>query len=255
MDKHHRPIQLQVTIGTRFNFLDVELSHHDGHLRTRIYHDSVIDQYELPNKFQDDDNDLPSHLFRAILIYAARCCSTEESFHYECHYMKLVYLLYGFSIDFIDNCIQEFYKQFQASEVHYLIDRVPYKVLRKRVCQRREELLVLKRHWYTEIEKIRPISYSKQDSSSSSMMIYFKRQLIKLLNKCFIFEPEFHEDAIEFQSHFLEHCSTSIKVHLEKQKPIRHLLILPDEQNDSYDSMYESSIDEYLCLLKIIYSI
>ena len=238
MDKQHQSVQLRSIIGTRFNFLDVEISHHDGRLHTRIYRDMVTDQYELPNNFRDDVDDLSSHLLQAILTYAVRCCSTEQSFHYERCYMKLVYLLYGFSIDFIDNCIQQFYGQFQASEVHYLIDRIPYETLRERLCKRREELLVLKQHWYTEIEKIRSISYSKQDSSSSTMIIYFKRQFVELLTKCFIFEPEFHEDEIELQLHFIEHCPSSIRSHLEKKKPLRHLLVLLDKESDSYDSMY-----------------
>ena len=238
MDKQHQSVQLKSTIGTRFNFLDVEISHHDGQLHTRIYCDLVIDQYELPNNFGDDVDNLPSYLLQAILAYAVRCCSTEQSFHYERRYMKLIYLLYGFSIDFSDNCIQQFYKQFQASEVHYLIDRIPYEALRKRVCKRREELIDLKQHSHTEIEKIRSISYSKQDSSSSTMMTYFKRQLVELLTKCFIFEPEFHEDEIELQSHFIDHCPSTIKSHLEKQKPLGHLLVLLDKESDSCDSMY-----------------
>ncbi|CAF2977399.1 unnamed protein product [Rotaria sp. Silwood2] len=99
-----------------FHFLDVEVGHHHGRLHTRIYHDPVMDQYELPNKF-GDETCLSSRFLQMILMYAVRCCSNEESFHFEGRYMKFVYLLYGFSVHFIDDSIQQFYKQFHASEV------------------------------------------------------------------------------------------------------------------------------------------
>ena len=56
-------------------------------------------------------------------MYAVRCCSNEVNFHNEGRrYMKFVYLLYGFSVDFIDHSIQEFYRQFHVSGIYYLID-------------------------------------------------------------------------------------------------------------------------------------
>ncbi|CAF2935437.1 unnamed protein product [Rotaria sp. Silwood2] len=140
LEKHHRAIHIEPSIGTMFHFLDVVLGHHHGHLHTRIYHDPVMDQYELPNKFEDETC-LSSRLLQMILMYAVRCCSNEESFHFERRYIKLVYLLYDFSVHFIDDSIQQFYKQFHASEVHYLIDRIPYETLRKRVIQRYEQLI------------------------------------------------------------------------------------------------------------------
>ncbi|CAF4657129.1 unnamed protein product, partial [Rotaria sp. Silwood2] len=110
------------------------VGHHHGRLHTRIYHDLVMDQYELPKKFEDDTC-LSSRFLQMILMYAVRCCSNEESFHFERRYMKLVYLSYGFLAHFIDDSIQQFYKQFHASEVHYLVDRIPYGTLRKRVTE------------------------------------------------------------------------------------------------------------------------
>ncbi|CAF4755972.1 unnamed protein product, partial [Rotaria sp. Silwood2] len=52
VDRDDQSIQLKPFIGTSFHFLDVELSHDQGHLHTRIYHDPVMDQYQLPNQFQ-----------------------------------------------------------------------------------------------------------------------------------------------------------------------------------------------------------
>ncbi|CAF1351295.1 unnamed protein product [Rotaria sordida] len=137
VDQHSRSSQIKLFIGTSFHFLDMEISHDQGHLHTRIYHDPVVDQYQLLNQFQAERSScLPSRLLQSMLMYAVRCCSNEQNFDYERLYLKLVYLLYGFSENFFNNCIEQFYKQFYACEVNYLVDRVPYETLRRRVKKR-----------------------------------------------------------------------------------------------------------------------
>ncbi|CAF4175225.1 unnamed protein product [Rotaria sordida] len=148
INRHDQSIQIKLFIGTSFHFLDVELSHDNGHLHTRIYHDPVMDQYQLPNQFQTERSScLPSRLVQSMLMYAVRCCSSEQNFDYERCYLKLVYLLYGFSENFIDNCIEQFYKQFYAYDVHYLVDRIPYETLRRRVMKRHAQLVVICQSW------------------------------------------------------------------------------------------------------------
>jgi hypothetical protein len=138
-------LTLTLTLTPIFYFLDVQIWHNNGILHTKIYHDLVMDQYELPNKFEQNSGTFqPSKLLQARLIYAVRCCSDENSFHYERNYLKLIYLLYGFSAHFIDDCFQEFYKKFHASELHYLVDRIPYKTLRQRVMKYYKQLNSLK---------------------------------------------------------------------------------------------------------------
>ncbi|CAF5104595.1 unnamed protein product, partial [Rotaria sp. Silwood1] len=144
VDRHYQSIQIKPFIGTSFHFLDVELSHNKGHLHTRIYHDAVMDQYQLPNQFQAERSScLPSRLLQSMLMYVVRCCSKEQSFDYERRYLKLVYLLYGFSENFIDNCIEQFYKRFYACEVNYFVDRIPYETLRRRVMKRHAQLVII----------------------------------------------------------------------------------------------------------------
>ncbi|CAF3277688.1 unnamed protein product [Rotaria sp. Silwood2] len=235
IENQYRSISIHPSIGTTFHLLDIEIGHHDGTLHTRIFHDPVMDQYELPNQFEYGTC-LPSRLLQAILMHAVRCCSNEDSFHFEQRYIKFLYLLYGFSVDFIDDSIQRFYKQFHASEIHYLVDRIPYEILRQRVLIHYEPLLVLKKRWYTEIENIQPIPYSNYHSDPS-MMDYFKCHLFDLLKKCFIFEPEFNENEIEMKPHLMKNIPLPMMKYFEKQKPSRHLLTLPIEESDQYDSM------------------
>ncbi|CAF1390223.1 unnamed protein product [Rotaria sordida] len=209
VDQHSRSSQIKLFIGTSFHFLDVEISHDQGHLHTRIYHDPVMDQYQLPNQFQAERSScLPSRLLQAMLMYAVRCCSSEESFDYERRYLKLVYLLYGFSENFIDNCIEQFYKQFYACEVSYLVDRVPYETLRRRVMKRHAQLVVLKNKWSKEIQIIQSLSYPNLDTDLS-IMDYFKCQFFDLLKKCFLFEPQFNENMIDIETDAIHHILSS----------------------------------------------
>ena len=191
VDEQHQRIRIIPSIGATFHFLDAELYHDKSILHSKIYHHSMIDQYGLPNRFDGRTDHQPSRFLQAILIHAVRCCSDESSFEYERRRIKLVYLLYGFSDDFINGCIQQFYKKFHASEVHYLVDRVPYAILRHRVSNYYQELISLKKRWSTEIETIPCLSYGYD--ADRLMMISFKRQLMDLLNNYITFLPDFNE--------------------------------------------------------------
>jgi hypothetical protein len=235
INQQHRPIPLIPSIGTMFHFLDVEVSHDHGVLHTKMYHDPVMDQYELPNKFEYGTLQ-PSILLQAILMHVVRCCSDEESFHYERRYLKLLYLIYGFSLHFIDDCIQEFYKQFHASVVHYMVERVPYETLRHRVIKHHQQLLVLRHKWRTEIENTQPIIYPNY--AKPRIMDYFKCHFFDLLKRCFTFEPEFNENKIDVEPEFVNDIPLSMNNYHKKQKPSHHLLTIPDsESNGIYTSM------------------
>lgn len=215
--RQHQRIRIIPSIGTTFHFLDAELYHEKGILHSKIYHHSMIDQYGLPNRFDGRTDHQPSRLLQAILIHAVRCCSDESSFEYERRRIKLVYLLYGFSDDFINDCIQQFYKKFHASEVHYLVDRVPYAILRHRVSNYYQELISLKKRWSTEIETIPCLSYGYD--SDRLLMISFKRQLMDLLNHYITFLPDFSEP--------MNDVALAMNTHHMHQKPSHLLLVLP----------------------------
>ena len=74
-DEEHQRMPIIPSIGTMFHFLDAELSHDQGILYSKIYHNSMIDPYGLPNRFEDGTYHQPSRLLQAILIHAVRCCS------------------------------------------------------------------------------------------------------------------------------------------------------------------------------------
>ena len=132
--------------------------------------------------------------------------------------MKLVYLLYGFPEDFINDCILRFYKKFHASEVHYLVDRVPYAILRHRVSEYYQQIILLKKRWSTEIETIQCLSYSF--NSDTLMLISFKRQFMDLLNKYITFLPDFNEP--------MNDVALTMNEHHRNQKPSRLLLAFPE---------------------------
>ena len=75
-------IQVDLTVSTSVNFLDVTITNEDGQLRTSVYHKPTTEPYILPYT-----SDHPRHVHQnipyAALLRAARICSHVDDFNSE----------------------------------------------------------------------------------------------------------------------------------------------------------------------------
>ena len=138
------PIRISPSMGTTVHFLDVELSHVNGVLHTKLHRDPVTNESELRDRFAYQTGNL-SRLFQAAFIDAVCCHSTEIDFHQEVRYVTHTYVSAGFSTASIKQCIQQFDRQFDVGEMRHGMRVVPYDKLRQRVFEHHQQQQVLKK--------------------------------------------------------------------------------------------------------------
>lgn len=131
-------LSLTSTIGTKVNYLDVQISHIDGQLRTRINHDRDREPRTLPFLL-DHPFPMYSTLIQACLIRAVLVGSKVSDFQAEHHDIERTFLKNGFTMQYIREHVEEFYEQFQALEWNNHWNPDNYKVLRQRVLHYDQE--------------------------------------------------------------------------------------------------------------------
>jgi hypothetical protein len=140
---HHHAMRINATIESTVHFVDACLSHDHGELTTTVYHH--------PNTHNNTLPDVPhvpmcpnSHLLRAALIRAARCCSNLREYNDEQSRIQLSYHVEGFAHAFVEEFLQRFLVEFGSSSmVGPISDPADYNSFRRRIIdfeQRKAEL-------------------------------------------------------------------------------------------------------------------
>ena len=138
------PIRMSPSIGTTVHFFDVDISHDNGVLCTKLHRDPITNESELRDKFAYRTGN-PSRLFQAAFIDAVCCNSAEFDFHQEARYITQTYVSAGFSAASIKQYIQQFDSQFDVVEMRDGIRVVPYDKLRQCVFEYHQQQQALKK--------------------------------------------------------------------------------------------------------------
>ena len=112
-------IRMTVTIDTNINYLDVNISHMDGDLKTQVVHNLNIEPYALPYVFGHRQYQYTT-LLRAALIRAARCYVNVFDFANELEDLQLSIQYNKFPKDFFINEFQLFLNEFNSIELKNL---------------------------------------------------------------------------------------------------------------------------------------
>jgi hypothetical protein len=140
---HHHAMRINTTIGSTVHFVDACLSHDHGELTTKVYHHPNTHNNALP-----EVPHVPmcpnSHLLRAALIRAARCCSNVRDYNDEQRRIQLSYHFEGSSHAFVEEFLQGFLMEFGSSSMVVPVsDPADYNSFRRRIIdfeQRKAEL-------------------------------------------------------------------------------------------------------------------
>lgn len=192
-------------MGTTVHFLDVELAHDNGVLRTKLHRDPVTNESELRDTFASRTGN-PSSLFQAAFIDAVCCNSTEIDFHQEARYITHTYVSAGFSTASIKQCIEQFNRQFDVGEMRDGIRVVPYDKLRQCVFEHHHQQQALKKQHQTERENMIRLSRSKSDQT------VWKEEAVPMLQQIDL--------------------PLTVNDYLLDMKPSRQLLILPESERN-----------------------
>ena len=131
--QRHPSIRINTTIGSAVHFVDAYLSHDNGVLNTKVY--------RYPNTHDNSLPDVPhvsmcpdSHLLRAALIRAVRCCSNVQDFNDEQRRIKLSFDFQGLSDASVQQCLRDFLIEFGSPSMALPIsDSIDYNSLRNRI--------------------------------------------------------------------------------------------------------------------------
>lgn len=114
LDRH---IEMTTFVGSHVNFFDAFLENQDGRLYTRVHHDTTSQPFLLPYS-HEHPRLFHRQWFQYALIRAAQYCCQETDFENERIYIALTFLANGYSLDFVESNLKQFFSRFLPSQYH-----------------------------------------------------------------------------------------------------------------------------------------
>ncbi|CAF1320317.1 unnamed protein product [Adineta steineri] len=131
LNYQHPDIQLTQSMGLNIHFLDVYIENRNGKLYTRVYHDPKKQLFLLPY-VTGHPRLIHRQWFRYALIRAGQICCTLEDFQHERLYIELTFLANGYSLEFVEYQLEQFYKRFNGRDKQPSnLDRYSYGSVRR----------------------------------------------------------------------------------------------------------------------------
>ncbi|CAF1383690.1 unnamed protein product [Rotaria sordida] len=106
-------LQMTTFIGSDVHFFDAFIENQNGCLYTRIYRDSIRQPFLLSYTYSHPRL-FHRQWFRAALIRAGQYCSSFEDFEEERLYLELTFLANGYSFDFVEYHLRQFFSHFNS---------------------------------------------------------------------------------------------------------------------------------------------
>lgn len=125
-------LRFDININTNARFLGAYLENRHGTLYSRVDHDIIMQNYTLPYVLHRPIQ-AHSHWLRSALIRAVHYCTSVHDFNRERIYLELTCFSNGYSLHFVDERVQHFFKYFNASSLRICSDQDVYDQLRKRL--------------------------------------------------------------------------------------------------------------------------
>ena len=104
---------ITIEIGQKINYLNVQIYHMYGKLKTKISHDMDTEPRALPYIVGHPPH-MYSTLMRASLMRAVLCCSTLSDFQDEHRDIENIFCSNGYSSDYIKDKVDRFFEEFSA---------------------------------------------------------------------------------------------------------------------------------------------
>ena len=110
------PLRITTSIGKKINYMDAQICHLNGYLRTKINHEFDTDPRTLPYVY-DHPRLVYSTLIRASLIRAVLCCSHAIDFYLEQLDIEQTFHTNGYHWEYINEHVEQFFQEFNALEL------------------------------------------------------------------------------------------------------------------------------------------
>ena len=134
LNKEYPDIQMTTSVGNHVNFLNAYIENRKGNLYTRVHHNPLLQPFLLPY-VTGHPRLIHRQWLRFILIRAGQYCSSWEDFNEERLYIELTFLANGYSLDFVEYHLQQFFTRFNPVELKITLSRWTYPSFRTRLCR------------------------------------------------------------------------------------------------------------------------
>ncbi|CAF3844746.1 unnamed protein product [Rotaria sp. Silwood1] len=125
-------VKLTTYIDTRVEFLNAVIGNTKGILETHVYHNPNEQQPFLLPYAKNHPRLRHRQWFRYALIRAGQYCSSFDDFEDERRYIEMTFLTNGYSLDFVEYHLRQFYYKYFRSEFQIKdINRHTYRILRR----------------------------------------------------------------------------------------------------------------------------
>jgi hypothetical protein len=144
LNEEYPDIQITTSIGRHIHFLNAYIENRKDVLYSRVHRDPFLQPFLLPYA-TGHPRLIHRQWLRFILIRAGLYCSSWEDFNEERLYIELIFLANGYSLDFVQYHLQQFFTRFNPVELRITLNRWTYASFRMRLFrylnqQRQEEL-------------------------------------------------------------------------------------------------------------------
>ena len=123
-------LSTQLSMGISIRYLDVQIAHDHGILRTNMCRSGLAERYTIPYL-----SNHPMHqyagMIRRHLMYATRSCNHLQDFEEEHSFLYSSYLFNHFPLDFITHCTHQFFNEFNPLKLDYKYNQKTYECLRQ----------------------------------------------------------------------------------------------------------------------------
>jgi hypothetical protein len=132
LERQQPDIQLITSISSGVHFLDAYVQNRNGSLYTSVYHDSTEQRHLLPYAV-GHPRLLHRQWFRLTMIRAGQYCSPFEDFEDERLYTELTFLANGYSVEFVNDHLVQFFKRHNPVRQQSNLNRFIYVSLRRQL--------------------------------------------------------------------------------------------------------------------------
>jgi hypothetical protein len=137
LNYQHPDVQITRSTGLNVHFLNIYIENRKGNLYTRVYRDPNKQLFLLPYVTNGHPRLIHRQWFQYVLIRAGQSCTLLEDFQTERLYIELTFLANGYSLDFVEYHLKNFYKRFnnrhQQQQQQSILDRSSYMSLRRQL--------------------------------------------------------------------------------------------------------------------------
>ena len=142
--KQRPPMPITMAVGKKISYLNVQIYHVQGKLRTKVDHDMDVEPRALPY-IVGHPPFMYSTLIRASLVRAVLCCSTLSDFQDEHRVIEETFFSNGFSSDNITAQVERFFEEFDAWPLQSLSTiEDEYIHIRRRLFEYNQEQIEMK---------------------------------------------------------------------------------------------------------------